>query len=91
MFSNGSWDPVVSHYSEMSILQVEASRVKWCPSEELFVLTYGNSCDIFSPEVGGVIGTIDFGRRISDLTFIGDYLVLSGDEGKVSLRHDENM
>ena len=75
----------------LSSLQVEASRIKWCPSETLFVVIHGNVCDIFSPEVGGVIGTIDFGRKISDLTFIGDFLVLSGEEGKVNVTRTANL
>ncbi|XP_003739050.1 p21-activated protein kinase-interacting protein 1-like [Galendromus occidentalis] len=80
-----TWNLVKGRPAFISKLKCEASRVAWCPSETLFVITHGNDCDIFSPEVGGVVGSIDFGRRISDLTFIGDYLVLSGDEGKVGV------
>lgn len=66
--------------------QMEASRIEWCPTEgpgDFFVVIHGNSCDIYSTAVGGIVGNIDFGRKISDLAFIGELLVLSGEEGKV--------
>ncbi|XP_022655579.1 p21-activated protein kinase-interacting protein 1-like isoform X2 [Varroa destructor] len=83
-----TWNLVKGRPAFITNIKVEASRVEWCPTDgpgDLFLVIHANQCDIYSTAAGGIVGSIDFGKKISDLAFIGRHLVLSGEEGKVNI------
>ncbi|OQR77552.1 p21-activated protein kinase-interacting protein 1-like [Tropilaelaps mercedesae] len=83
-----TWNLVKGRPAFITNIKVEASRIEWCPTTspgDFFIVIHGNCCDIYSTAVGGIIGSIDFGGKISDFTFIGEFLVLSGEKGKVNI------
>ncbi|GFY39434.1 p21-activated protein kinase-interacting protein 1-like [Trichonephila inaurata madagascariensis] len=59
-----------------------ADIVRWTPDGSHFLVSSGNSIDVYSVEKATVVWTIDFHKKICDFTFIKDDIVAIGGESE---------
>ncbi|GFQ98143.1 p21-activated protein kinase-interacting protein 1-like [Trichonephila clavata] len=77
-----TWNLIKGRSAYVTNTKNVADIVHWTPDGSHFLVSSGNSIDVYSVEKATVVWTIDFNKKICDFTFIKDDIVAIGGESE---------
>jgi len=79
-----TWNLIKGRCAYITNLKTVADLVLWVPSGQQFLVVVGSQIDVYNIAVGGVISSMDFGSRISSITFINETVIaVAGDSESI--------
>lgn len=83
-----TWNLVSGKSAFVTNIKQVAEIVLWSPDGESYVLVYSNKIDIYKVETATVYCTISTNRRINDVHYLNERILIYGGDGGVICFHD---
>ncbi|CAG2167295.1 unnamed protein product [Oppiella nova] len=81
-----TWNLIKGRCAYVTNIKAVAHLVQWAPDSTFFAVVIDKRIDIYDITIGGVVHTIDFGKRVNCILFLNnDVIAIGGESNDIEL------